>query len=346
VVLTWTAPAAPANINQIVTGYKISYSTLNLSVPENVATATSATRVTYEPPVPAAPGLQQKATISNLEDGELYYFRVEAVDNGNRVGPGAVYPLATKADPNAVTADTIRDANLDIEVTVTEGVNGTGNLVNWTMPANTTGILGVQVWRCTSSDKSSCIPVANLTMTTQAFQDRSFHDVNGQPGDRYLVTAYYGTTPGKGYAKNAAEAEQIPGWEDLSPQGVGGGGLFGLPLWAVLVAALLLLLLIAGGVIFAMRSRRTAAASAQEWPEEGLPEEGLPADEGGIVHEAVEGAEPMEGVPAAVPEAAPEPKASLTHYITCPKCSTEFSASGPKPLSIQCPNCGVRGTLK
>jgi DNA-directed RNA polymerase subunit RPC12/RpoP len=52
---------------------------------------------------------------------------------------------------------------------------------------------------------------------------------------------------------------------------------------------------------------------------------------------------------AAAAAYAPEPQVpsdAPIHYVNCPKCATQFSAQGVKPLAIRCPSCGVRGVLR
>jgi hypothetical protein len=46
------------------------------------------------------------------------------------------------------------------------------------------------------------------------------------------------------------------------------------------------------------------------------------------------------------PEASPEPIAEQVHQTRCPTCRTEFQVTGQRPLTMVCPNCGQRGTLR
>ncbi|MCA1811066.1 MAG: fibronectin type III domain-containing protein [Halobacteriales archaeon] len=360
VQLSWLAPSAPANPGGTVSGYKVLYSTLDLNTVANQATMTqvAAANVAFSPSAFAAPLASQQATVSNLDDGTTYYFTVEAVDNTNAAGPvGGIASIRTAVDPNAITNATVRTNNLAVSVSVAPVTNGTGNVVTWTLPAADPlhAVLGVEIWRCTSSDTSSCVLVKDLPSSTADFKAGSYVDAAGDADSKYLVTAYYGSSPSKGYAHNQAEAQGIPGWSELSPTGASSGGFLGMPLWVWIVGGLVLLLLVAGGIYMAMRGRGGNVQAGEPGSEWGEAEAAPAADEWGEAAPEAEAAAPPAGeagaeAAAAAATSAAEPekpkKASLTHYITCPKCSTEFSATGTKPLAIQCPNCGVRGTLR
>jgi chitodextrinase len=52
-------------------------------------------------------------------------------------------------------------------------------------------------------------------------------------------------------------------------------------------------------------------------------------------------------VPAAVPAAAPAAATAGGQRIKCPKCGTPFEVTDPtRPITIECPNCHAKGTLK
>jgi hypothetical protein len=237
-----------------------------------------------------------------------------------------------------------------------------GNKLTWTVGGNCTvqkDIKGFQVWRCDASG-ANCRILANLTAAT-----RSYVDTTGDADDTYLVTSFFGDTVADGRAQRNTDSAQLPGFGQLDAQGRAGSGsggkIFGLDLWIVIAIGAALLLAIILAVALLMRRGRGGATLAP--PEEAPPGDEWAAAEG-------EGAEamPAEGGPPAGPDdvppqggadtAAPAAAAAapaaeqpargdpLTHYVTCPKCSTEFSARGSKPLAIQCPNCGVRGTLR
>ncbi|MFN2604063.1 MAG: hypothetical protein ABR582_15090, partial [Gemmatimonadaceae bacterium] len=291
----------------------------------------------------AAPGSQQQVSVLGLTAGVAYTFAVipyDEADNHPALTPGAQVTATTRATGPTTTSSTTSTTtsagslaatcNSAIDVSVAEA-NGTGNTVTWTLPAAcpTARLQGVQVWRCSSAATSSCRPIANLTAGTAAFTSRSYTDTAGAASDRYLVTGFFGSTPLDGRATSAADADRIPGFSSLQPQGApAASGWLGMPWWAWIAIGLILLLGIALVLFLALRGRGAPPAPPEgEMPAEGAME--APAEEG-------------------MAEATPTPTAPTAeaHHITCPKCSTEFQVTGMKPLAIQCPNCGVRGVLR
>lgn len=236
-----------------------------------------------------------------------------------------------------------------------------GNRLTWTVGGNCTvqkDIKGFQVWRCDTAG-ANCRIVANLSAAT-----RSYVDATGDADDTYLVTSFFGDTVADGRAQRNTDSAQLPSFTKLEAQGrggAGGGKIFGLDTWVVIAIAAALLLAIILAVALLMRRGRGGATLAppeqtppgDEWAAaEGEGAQAMPADggppagPGDVPPPGGAPAEPMAA--AAATSAAEQPARSdpMTHYVTCPKCSTEFSARGSKPLAIQCPNCGVRGTLR
>lgn len=358
VMLSWPAPRAPGNPAATPSGYKVYTSTLDLNVRANqdLKEEVLASRLTYTPSTLASPGQNQQVLVSGLDENTTHYFLVVATDQAGQMGAlGGVASLRTAADPAAIQPDTVSERNQDIKVKVTPDGNGTGNIITWTLPAEDPQhpTQGVQVWRCTGTSSSTCVLIATLAAGSSGYTAGSYTDVQGNATHSYLVTAYYGTSPAKGYAANSAQASQIPGFSDLRPAAAGDSEV---PAWLWIVLAAVVLILLIAAIVWAVRSKRAPAEEPQgAWPAEG--QEGAEGMEGQEGAEGTEGAWPTEdaqGQPGDVPPQGAEAGSAAAaaragppkHYITCPKCSTHFSAIGTKPLAIQCPSCGVRGTLK
>jgi hypothetical protein len=342
VTLTWTAPPqdAGAAASGRVAGYRIYR--VQGSGPITQADLTSGNEVAASV-TPGLPGSTQTAVTGGVVAGTTYTYVVLAYDAAGNMAPLAgsgqrtVTVVATGPADDKVPPETVSRRNAQITVNVTKATNGTGNIVTWRLPAEDPQhpTQGVQVWRCTGASSANCTTIADLPAGSAAFVARRYHDTQGKDGDRYLVTAYYGPTAEEGRAQSSADRAKIPGFGALNPKGTPPTGGAGIPLWVwILLGVALLLILVL--VLWAVMRRKPGEEPPPTVAGEPL-DEGWAAAEGGA-----EGA-PQGAEGAAAAEAPPE---SEEHHVTCPKCSTEFVATGVKPLVIQCPSCGVKGTLR
>lgn len=250
--------------------------------------------------------------------------KLTVTDNqANSVNTTVTITVTSTTTPAAVTAASIQAANQGIVVTVTR--DGDDNIVSWTLPTNLPATpKGVQIWRALSPFTL----LKTLLATDADYQDRSFRDVDAPATAKYIVTVFYGFTPAEGFFAGPGDPEgQIPGFAALgSGSSVSqaeppsdDGGLSTLAWVLIILGIVVVLALIVLLVIMLTRKK-----------DEEVVEEG----QAGWSEPVVETA-PVAAVVA-----------GDVHTLRCPACSTEFQATGPKPLTTNCPNCGRRGILR
>jgi hypothetical protein len=242
-------------------------------------------------------------------------------------------------------------------------------LVNWDPPASLGNIKGVVVWRCDGAG-ANCVSADSIRSGTRDFTNHTYLDLfGGTSANTYKVTFYTTAQPpqtpdqvegGRGYFDQV----QTIGTSSSS------GTILGMSstLFYILLGALVLLLILIVILILVLRARKKrmeerpapmeggdAGLMGQPGPDvAGEPgaetAAGEPTGEGAMAEAWTPATEPS-GAAAATAGPASQavlqmPASGGKHYLTCPRCSTDFSASGTKPLAIQCPSCGARGVLR
>lgn len=359
VTLTWTASGADGS-NGKVLGYEVRASTTTNPTqdPQSIVAAVFGSTNF------AGPGLQETAVVNNLNPSTTYYFTVAGTGTSGTAGSASTPagPITIGPNPSALALTQAQLDTLEATFAATLKVthSGNSNTLTWDAPPGaplpsgtaTAPALGIQVWKSTDGGKTFTL-LTQIAAGTTDFTNHSFTDTPGSASDQYKVTAVYGTTKATGLA-GAGGSSDISNFSSLASAS-GSSTILGLDptlFWILVgVAALLLILLV---VLLVVRSRRSSGADIDDAD---VDEEGFAAVDDSVAV-ADEPTAEMAGAPddlplaaAAVVAAEPAPPAQPQgtpdkHYLTCPKCTTEFTASGIKPLSIQCPNCGVRGTLR
>jgi hypothetical protein len=348
VKLKFTAPGKDgATAGGKVDGYEVHYS-------EKAITTSSQGLVAGNIDVGTlvAPALPQEIIVKGLKPDTTYNFTVTAKDAAERGPASDVVRFKTAAGPGidltAVQAAFAR--------TVRVSHSGSSNTITWDTPPSHPDLgdaKGVQIWKFVDGQWTMLqdIPAGSTEFTDRAYQDL------GDASDRYKATVYYSKDVQGGYATDPSD---ISNFDDL-PSATAESKILGLDAWMFwLVLGILVLIIIAVSVLLALRAKRARAgdmgddedelaegAEGTDGPQgEALPDipaEDLPLEEpaADLPVAAAAAAAPAATASPAQPQGTPD-----KHYLTCPKCTTEFSAFGIKPLAIQCPNCGVRGTLR
>ncbi|MEA3189588.1 MAG: hypothetical protein QOD77_170 [Thermoplasmata archaeon] len=355
VELEWRAPGDDGLSGGPVTGYDVYYST----APFASSTRPSVPRasdVTLSPRTPTAAGLSQRATVGGLESDTVYYFMVLARDDATKTSASNVVNRATLPGVGELTIDDLfaanKELNENLEVTHEDGIN----IVSFTIPeAARDAAKGLQVWRAEECDDANYVLVNTYDADDSVFEDGRFEEP-GATTDCYKVTLFTKDSQDSALGPKA-NASDIERFAELDSASASDGGI-GTGMWLMIGGGVLLAILLAALLVFLVRRRGggqqtlppeetaeggEAGEGWSEVPEEGAAESVAPAADTWSEPAPAE-AEPE--APLAAPPAAAATTAATTHYVTCPRCSSPFSAVGVKPLAIQCPSCGVRGTLK
>jgi preprotein translocase subunit SecG len=212
-------------------------------------------------------------------------------------------------------------------VVVTVKHVGDDNVITWTVPGNLPGVpAGVQIWR----SLSPFVLAKTLTATDTAFLTHSYTDVGQPETAKYLVTYFYSVNAAGGFS--TGDPSEIPGFAALgsgtsavSPAATSDNGL-STTAWILIVLGILVVLALIVVVILLVNRKK-----------KGDQEEATAANEGWATEEPAA---------EAAPEAAPVDVGPEVHTLRCPACSTEFQATGAKPITTSCPSCGRRGVLR
>lgn len=200
-------------------------------------------------------------------------------------------------------------AALAARVQLTVRRDGAANVLSWSLP-DADGLQGVQVWR----SNSPYVLVRTLPVGSPPFKAHALRDEgpSALPTTTYLVTLYFGTSAASGYFGNGTAPD---------PALYASHGATAAPRpapawipWAVGAAALLLLAAAVAAVALVRRRRNAQEA------------DGPTADAVSYPWDPAAGSGP-------------------SHPVQCLRCSTAFTATGPRPLLSICPSCGYRNVL-
>lgn len=280
-----------------------------------------------------------------------WYFHLAACSGGGCV-PLDEYEIKIDSPVNKTQ---MRDASRKLETRVTYDEAADDLIVEWTVPAGSDPCPpdGVQIWRRDEGESEYELQ-ATFGSNDATYRESRWVDPDGEATREslYAVTlmcrpqvfTYWDGTQIRGFQGDAAG--RYPDGMRPTPQDIEGTSAtvqeapFAAPLWVWLVLGLLALLLIAGIVMFFMRR----GAQTELWDEadleaeesaEALAQEEAPKAAGGGAYR------PPQAGAAATAAAGPK-----VHDVRCPKCRTQFKAEGDFPLKINCPNCGMSGTLR
>ncbi|HLF16081.1 MAG TPA: PKD domain-containing protein [Candidatus Thermoplasmatota archaeon] len=361
--LSWTAPGDDGDVGT-VSGYFLKVETVTFS-PATFDDDDLPAGVSYTLDAPiVGPGETQTAVLRGLDIGETYFIAVRAVDDAvpPRLGPAAGPITVTVADV-VLTEEDLIAVNEDITGSLEVEVDGNNVTLTWDLPDTDLPIAGIQIWESVNP----ITLIADLQPGDEAFEEQTFTVVDATPGASYFITVYYGTDEALGFVDASVgeefDAGDLPAFvTDIESQGVagipksGGDDKWAWWIWALIIGGGLLII---GLIVFLVLLMRRRGGDEAAW--DAGAEEGWSAEEGGEAA-AAEGSDawpaadtppdaapdsaPID-VPAAAAVAPPPPPAGPDiHQVTCPKCATEFTAHGQKPLVIECPNCHVRGMLR
>lgn len=324
------------------------------ALPITEGTFASAHRSSFTIVTLATKGATQSASVKDLAAG-VHHFAVKCTASGGDSGISAPDVQVTIA---GFDQGTLTDINTNIGVTATHASNG--NTVHWTNPSNQTPV-GYQVWRTSDGGNTWTLACDEVTDGTSCV------DADGKAGDQYRVTAYFGDTAASGKATD--DPTGLPGFGDQTmATAATSSKILGMPtwlFWAILGGGVLLIVVVLLLVLMGRKGKgqaSDAAEGADAWapadgssPDEGISTAsdadaplGVPPDADVAPGAPAAAAAASAGAASAMPAstaAPPNPDAPI-HYVSCPKCATQFSAQGNKPLAIRCPSCGVRGVLR
>ncbi len=349
VTLTWTASGADS-VTGTVSGYEIHRATTVGSPGLPV----SSSNLAFSPSTSAfaAPGEEQSVVVSQLTPGTTYFFTV-AGKSGTDVGATSTpVSITTTGGLLPITQGQLDAALAEFATTLKVTHSGDTNTLTWDTPPTAGGrpAIGVQVWKLVDGVYG---PPITLSALSDEFLANSYSDV-GSAADSYKVTAFYGNNKASGFASTSSDINNF----DSLAAATGSNTILGLdPVLFWILVGVLALLLILVVVLLVVRSRKVHANDVGDEDEDGgfadADEPAPEATEAAAAEAATPTAAPDEWAQAAPEVAAPAAVVAQTaqgtpdkHYLSCPKCATEFAAVGIKPLAIQCPNCGVRGTLR
>ncbi|MES2154680.1 MAG: fibronectin type III domain-containing protein [bacterium] len=350
--LSWSAPPKDSLLGTgTVTGYDVRITTS----PGGLGVPVSSSDLSFGFGTPGAPGQPQSATISGLSADTTYYITVAGKNLGTTGTPSTPASITIGSDPNALTVAALTAFETSFANTLKVTNSGGTNTLTWDTPPGdaTHAAEGIQIWKSTNGGPYTL--VKTISSLSPEYGLKSMTDP-GSSSDKYRGTVYYGNTAASGFAANG-DPNSIPGFSSLH-EASASSNFLGLDpmIWWIIIAAvgLLLLLLI---ILLIVRSRRNKGGDFAEEDDDGgfaAVDEGaeaapaMEAPDAPPADAAADAAAASAAVAAAAETPPPaQPQASAEkHYLTCPKCTTEFTAMGVKPLAIQCPNCGVRGTLR
>lgn len=274
-------------------------------------------------------------TETNIAPGTWYLHVVGISQGGSSLT--AHYEIVVEAPPAVDFTSKLKAANEDIRETINvERANG-DNTVSWTLPDTEDEIAGVQIWRSTSPFDM----IADLAAGTAAFAANSYTDEDAPAEAVYLVTVYFlaGETGGQ-----YDDLDNVPGYSDLSEdeqkalgtaQTGGDGGDDGVPGWVWFLIGGLILLIVVIVLIVVLARRNKDDGPEDSWDDEPWDTDADTADgdnwdddgfdDGGWDEPAAAEAE--------------------SYQMECPDCEHVFTATGVKPLTTTCPQCGVKGVL-
>ena len=300
------------------------------------------------------------------EDAKVWYFHLSACSGGGCT-PLGKYEI--RIDP-PINRTEMRDANQEVEYEVVYDEETGKVTVSWELPPKGGKVPctanGVQVWR-RDAGASKYEHAGTFGENDNTFKQSKWTDPdpNGTATKNtvYLVTmrcpdeadTFFDPATGAtvGFLREGAGLFPTSGKNAYVPPKADYEGQsaefkeapFRIPVWVWVVLGVLALLVITGIVLFFVLRR---GGETELWEEGELDETEMHGfgEEGEVVEEESSGA--VAGGAYRPPNASSEPAAEggKTHDIKCPKCATQFQATGDFPLKIACPNCGASGTLK
>ena len=268
-------------------------------------------------------------TYSNIPPG-TWYFHIAGQSAGG-ISATTTYEIVVLEPVPVLTPQDLVDANEDLQATVDVARDGDDNVVTWQLPETDAPIAGVQVWRSTSPYSL----LETLRAGEDAFENRTFRDTGAPATARYIVTVFFGDAEALGFFGQDDTLDDVPGYSDLSEDerrdlgkaSVEDSDGDGFPWWGWLIIILVIIAIAALIFFLIKRSRDDEPHEEDVWDDD--EPWAAPEDEGDVAY---------------VPD---EPAADgPAHDIECPQCDHTFTAYGHKPLKMQCPNCGVQGTLR